>query len=56
MGDQLADVFTKSLSSSRFVFLQSKIMVSIDPMVLREDVKVNTETQKHKLKIEEEET
>ena len=53
--DQLADVFTKSLPSSRFVFLRSKIMVSIDPMVLRGDVKVSTETQKHKLRIEEEE-
>ena len=51
IGDQLADVFTKSLPSSRFAFLRSKIMVSIDPMVLRGDVKVNTETQKHKLKI-----
>ena len=43
-GDQLADVFTKSLPSSRFAFLRSKIMVSIDPMVLREGVKVSTET------------
>ena len=54
-GDQLADVFTKSLPSSRFAFLRSKIMVSIDPMVLRGDVEVSTETQKRKLKIEEEE-
>ena len=43
-GDQLADVFTKSLPSSRFAFLRSKIMVSIDPMVLMEGVKVSTET------------
>jgi len=56
-GDQLADVFTKSLSTSRFLFLQSKIMVSLDPMVLRGDVKASGEcqTQKQKLKIEEEE-
>ena len=57
IGDQLADVFTKSLSTSRFLFLQSKIMVSLDPMVLRGDVKASGEcqTQKHKLKIKEEE-
>ena len=43
-GDQLADIFTKSLSTARFGFLQSKIMVSIDPMVLRGDVKgINSE-------------
>ena len=40
--DQLADIFTKSLSSSRFVFLHSKIMVSIAPMVLKGDDKVRT--------------
>ena len=33
--DQLADIFTKSLSTSQFVYLKSKIMVSVDPMVLR---------------------
>ena len=43
--DQLADVFTKSLSTSRFLFLQSKIMVSLDPMVLRGDVKASGECQ-----------
>uniref|UniRef100_A0A7N2MUE5 Uncharacterized protein n=1 Tax=Quercus lobata TaxID=97700 RepID=A0A7N2MUE5_QUELO len=37
-GGQLADIFTKSLSSFRFQFLCSKTMVSIDPLVLREDV------------------
>ncbi|XP_023891177.1 uncharacterized mitochondrial protein AtMg00810-like [Quercus suber] len=52
--DQLADVFTKSLPTSRFAFLHSKIMVSVDPMVLRGDVKGSTETQK--LKIEEEDS
>ena len=42
--DQLADIFTKSLSIARFGFLRSKIMVSIDPMVLRGDVKgINSE-------------
>ena len=29
--DQLADVFTKSVSTSHFLFLRSKIMVSINP-------------------------
>ena len=36
-GDQLANIFTKSLSTSRFHFLHSKIMVFIEPMVLRGD-------------------
>ena len=48
MGDQLADVFTKSLSSSQLDFLRSKIMVSIDPMVLKGDVKESIETKRHK--------
>lgn len=34
-GDQLANIFTKSLSTSRFHFLRSKIMVFVEPMVLR---------------------
>ena len=42
-GDQLVDVFTKSVSTSHFLFLRSKIMVSIDPMVLRRDVKESNE-------------
>ena len=55
--DQLGDVFTKSLSTSWFAFLRSKIMVSIDPMVLRGDVKVSHDTQmKHIVKIEEEDS
>jgi len=29
--DRLADVFTKSVSTSHFLFLRSKIMVSLDP-------------------------
>ena len=42
--DQLANIFTKSLSKAQFGFLRSKIMVSIDPMVLRADVKgINSE-------------
>ncbi|XP_065632023.1 uncharacterized mitochondrial protein AtMg00810-like [Quercus suber] len=41
-GDQYADIFTKSLSTARFCFLRSKIMVSVDPMVLRGDVKAST--------------
>ena len=52
-GDQLADVFTKSLPTSRFAFLRSKIMVSVDPMVLRGDVKGSTETQKSKIEEED---
>ena len=53
--DQLADVFTKSLSTSRFVFLCSKIMVSLDPMVLRGDVKDSHDSKtEHKMRIEEE--
>ena len=35
--DQLADIFTKSLSSSHFLYLRSKTMVSFDPLVLRGD-------------------
>ena len=35
IGDQLVDIFTKSLPTARFCFLKSKIMVSIAPMVLR---------------------
>ena len=54
-GDQLVDVFTKSVSTSHFLFLRSKIMVSIDPMVLKGGVKENTETGKQRLKLEEEE-
>ena len=54
-GDQLVDIFTKSLSTSCFVFLRSKIMVSVNPMVLRGDVKVSTKSQRKNLKIEEKE-
>ena len=48
IGDQLANIFTKSLSTSQFVFLRSKIMVSIDPMVLRGDVRGSAELIKTK--------
>ena len=44
-GDQLVDIFTKSLSTSQFVYLRSKIMVSIDP-VLRGDVRDNVQMAK----------
>ena len=55
IGDQLADIFTKSLSTSQFVFLRSKIMVSIDPMVLRGDVKgSNSECTRFKTDEEDE--
>ena len=56
--DQLADIFTKSLSSSRFVFLRSKIMVSIAPMVLKGGDKVSKDLipKKHcGLRLKEEE-
>lgn len=57
IGDQLVDVFIKSLSTSRFGFLCSKVMVSIDPMVLRGDVKVSHDIQtEHTVKIEEEDS
>ena len=53
--DQLADIFTKSLSTARFGFLRSKIMVSIDPMVLRGDVKgINSECTRFKTEEEDE--
>ena len=35
--DQLAEVFTKSLPTARFVFLRSKIKLPIAPMTLRGD-------------------
>ena len=43
--DQLADIFTKSLSSSRFQLLRSKTMVSIDPLVLKGDVSGTNENK-----------
>ena len=46
IGDQLADIFTKSLSTSQFVYLRSKILVSVDPMVLRGDVRDNVQLAK----------
>ena len=36
--DQLADLFTKGLSSSRFCFLRDKLMVCEPPIILRGDV------------------
>ena len=55
-GDQLADIFTKSLSTSQFVYLRSKIMVSVAPMVLRGDVrdKVQMVKTEHKSENKEE--
>ena len=49
-GDQLVDIFTMSLSTSRFVFLKSKIMVSVNPMVLRGDDGGSTKLMKKKNK------
>ena len=54
-GDQLADVFTKSVSTYHFLFLRSKFVMFIDPMVLRGDVKESNDTRKQRLKLEEEE-
>ena len=45
----------KACTTSHFLFLWSKIMVSIDPMVFRGDVKESNETGKQRLKLEEEE-
>ena len=54
-GDQLVDIFTNSLSTTRFGFLRSKIMVSVDPMVLRGDVKgSNSECTRFKTEEEDE--
>ena len=49
--DQLADIFTKSLSFSRFQFLRSKTMVSLDPLVLRGDVSGNRESTNEEDKV-----
>ena len=45
--DQLADVFTKGLSSARFALLRSKLMVIPKPLSLRENVKVAAATSSH---------
>ena len=45
-GDQLADIFTKSLSSFHFLYLHSKTMVSLAPLVLRGDENRITEVTK----------
>ena len=53
-GDQLADIFTKSLSTSCFMFLQSKIMVS-HPLILKGAVQGSSDSKfKHKSEKEEE--
>ena len=44
-GDQLADIFTKSLPSSRFLWFRDKTMVSLDPLVLRGDESSITEVE-----------
>ena len=51
-GDQLADIFTKSLPTSHFTFLRSNILVSLDPLILRGDVK--DRNQRSSMKIDEE--
>jgi hypothetical protein len=40
--DQIADVFTKGLSSARFLFLKSKLKVIPSPLCLRGHVKHTT--------------
>uniref|UniRef100_A0A2N9H369 CCHC-type domain-containing protein n=1 Tax=Fagus sylvatica TaxID=28930 RepID=A0A2N9H369_FAGSY len=46
--DQLADIFTKGLSSPRFHDLQSKLLVPVDTIRLRGDDEVNdTSLQRH---------
>lgn len=37
--DEIADVFTKGLSSAGFLFLKSKLLVLASPISLRRDVK-----------------
>ena len=37
-GDQIANIFTKGLSSARFLFLKSKLMVLSSPISLQENV------------------
>jgi len=39
IADQIADIFTKGLSTARFLFLQSKLTVTSSPVSLRGDVK-----------------
>jgi hypothetical protein len=36
--DQIADIFTKGLSTARFTFLKSKLLVDSPPISLRETV------------------
>ena len=46
--DQLADIFTKGLSSPRFHDLRSKLLVPVDTICLRRDDEVNdTSLQRH---------
>ena len=53
-GDQLADIFSKSLPSCRFLWLRSKPMVSLNPLVLRGDESRITEVEETKQsKVEE---
>lgn len=41
--DQCADIFTKGLTSTRFLFLRDKLMITTLPMSLRGAVKETTE-------------
>jgi hypothetical protein len=50
-GDQIADIFTKGLSSARFLFLKSKLMVLSSPISLRGNVNMKVTNAAFKTKI-----
>jgi hypothetical protein len=52
-GDQIADIFTRGLSSTRFLFLKSKLMVLSSPISLRGNVNMNVANAVFKTKASE---
>jgi hypothetical protein len=52
-GDQIADIFTKGLSSARFLFLKSKLMVLSSPISLRGNVNMKVANATFKTKASE---
>jgi hypothetical protein len=50
-GDQIANIFTKGLSSARFLFLKSKLMVLSSPISLRGNVNMKVTNAAFKTKI-----